>query len=126
MAIFMWCGRHFWAPILNIHAYTPFVVISHKHSWARILKLHTYQDTETCAGPAQYRYDVEQFQKIEHLINVRMEEFPAQRDEVLILLERVGEAQRLATMQMKESDGGGEWCGVWGFLCAHRCWCLRH
>mmetsp|Transcript_26315 Transcript_26315/g.71197 ORF Transcript_26315/g.71197 Transcript_26315/m.71197 type:complete len:447 (+) Transcript_26315:177-1517(+) len=54
------------------------------------------------------QYDVEQFQKIEHLINVRMEEFPAQRDEVLILLERVGEAQRLATMQMKESDGGGK------------------
>lgn len=51
---------------------------------------------------------MEQFQKIEHLIGVKMEEFAAQRDEVLILLERVGEAQRLATMQMKESDGGGE------------------
>ncbi len=36
-----------------------------------------------------------------------MEDFKAERDEVLVLLERVSEAQRLATMQMKESDGGG-------------------
>ncbi len=63
---------------------------------------------------------MEQFQKIEHLINVRMEEFPAQRDEVLILLERVGEAQRLATMQMKESDGGGTQAPCSRFLCHQR------
>jgi ATP-dependent RNA helicase DDX47/RRP3 len=37
-----------------------------------------------------------------------MEDFKAERDEVLVLLERVSEAQRLATMQMKESDGGGK------------------
>ena len=35
-----------------------------------------------------------------------MELFKAEREEVLILLERVSEAQRLATMQMKESEGG--------------------
>ncbi len=34
-----------------------------------------------------------------------MELFKAEREEVLILLERVSEAQRLATMQMKESEG---------------------
>ena len=39
-------------------------------------------------------------------VQVKMELFAAERDEVLILLERVSEAQRLATMQMKESDGG--------------------
>ena len=37
---------------------------------------------------------------------VKMELFKAEREEVLILLERVSEAQRLATMQMKESEGG--------------------
>eukprot|EP00798_Chlamydomonas_sp_ICE-L_P032523 gene32523-17236_t len=52
------------------------------------------------------QYDVEMYQKIEHLTGVKMELFKAERDEVLILLERVSEAQRLATMQMKESDGG--------------------
>lgn len=39
-----------------------------------------------------------------------MEPFPAERDEVLLLVERVSEAQRLATMQMKDSDGGGGCC----------------
>lgn len=52
------------------------------------------------------QYDVEQFQKIEHLTEQKMESFKAEREEVLILMERVSEAQRLATMQIKESDGG--------------------
>lgn len=52
------------------------------------------------------QYDVEMFQKIEHLTGVKMEAFPAERDEVLLLLEQVGNAQRIATMQMKESDEG--------------------
>jgi ATP-dependent RNA helicase DDX47/RRP3 len=39
-------------------------------------------------------------------LQVKMELFKAEREEVLILLERVSEAQRLATMQMKESEGG--------------------
>lgn len=52
------------------------------------------------------QYDVEMFQKIEHLTGVKMEAFAAERDEVLLLLEQVGNAQRIATMQMKESDEG--------------------
>lgn len=52
------------------------------------------------------QYDVEMFQKIEHLTGVKMEAFPAERDEVLLLLEQVGNAQRIATMQMKEADEG--------------------
>ncbi|GFH31150.1 uncharacterized protein HaLaN_30133, partial [Haematococcus lacustris] len=47
------------------------------------------------------------------MTNIKMEAFPAERDEVgvlrvvvLLLLERVSEAQRLSTMVMKESDGG--------------------
>lgn len=58
------------------------------------------------------QYDVEFFQKIEHLTGLKMEQFEAERDEVLLLLERVNDALRLATMQMKESDpdrkGGGK------------------
>jgi hypothetical protein len=36
------------------------------------------------------QYDVEMFQKIEHLTGVKMEQFPADREEVLLLLEQVG------------------------------------
>ena len=36
------------------------------------------------------QYDVEMFQKIEHLTGVKMEQFPAEREEVLLLLEQVG------------------------------------
>jgi ATP-dependent RNA helicase DDX47/RRP3 len=53
------------------------------------------------------QYDVEMFQKIEHLTGVKMEAFPAERDEVLLLLEQVSNAQRIATMQMKEADDKG-------------------
>ena len=37
---------------------------------------------------------------------VKMEQFVADREEVLLLAERVADAQRLATMQMKEADAG--------------------
>ena len=46
------------------------------------------------------RYDVELFQKIEALIGRKMETYPAEQEAVLMLLERVGEAQRIATMQV--------------------------
>jgi ATP-dependent RNA helicase DDX47/RRP3 len=49
---------------------------------------------------------VELYQKIEALVGLRMEQYPAEQEAVLVLLERVGEAQRIATMQMKESDKG--------------------
>lgn len=50
------------------------------------------------------QYDVELFQKIEHLTGHKMEEFPSEEEGVLLLLERVNEAQRMATMAMKEKD----------------------
>lgn len=50
------------------------------------------------------QYDVELFQKIEALTGHKMEEYPAEQEAVLLLLERVGEAQRISTMQMRESD----------------------
>lgn len=46
------------------------------------------------------RYDVEQFQRIEALTGQRMEQYSPPEDAVLLLLERTGEAQRIATMQV--------------------------
>lgn len=50
---------------------------------------------------------MELLQRIEQLTGVRMELFPSEADDVLLLADRVSEAQRLATMQMREADGGG-------------------
>ena len=50
------------------------------------------------------QYDVEIFQRIEKLTGKKMEAFAAEEEAALLLLDRVGEAQRLATMQMKEAD----------------------
>lgn len=46
------------------------------------------------------RYDVEQFQKIEALTGQKMEKYDAEEDAALLLLERVSEAQKMATMQV--------------------------
>ncbi|KAK2101326.1 putative ATP-dependent RNA helicase ddx47 [Saguinus oedipus] len=44
------------------------------------------------------QYDVELFQRIEHLIGKKLPVFPTQDDEVMMLAERVAEAQRFARM----------------------------
>lgn len=54
------------------------------------------------------QYDVEQFQKIEALTGQTMEKYDAEEDAALLLLERVSEAQKMATMQMKEADKNGK------------------
>ncbi|EQB78981.1 putative ATP-dependent RNA helicase DDX47 isoform 2 [Camelus ferus] len=48
------------------------------------------------------QYDVELFQRIEHLIGKRLPVFPTQDDEVMMLTERVTEAQRFARMELRE------------------------
>eukprot|EP00127_Corallochytrium_limacisporum_P002288 Clim_evm76s109 gene=Clim_evmTU76s109 len=48
------------------------------------------------------QYDVELLQKIEHVVGKKMTAFPTEEDEVMLLQERVGEAQRYATLEMKE------------------------
>jgi ATP-dependent RNA helicase DDX47/RRP3 len=48
------------------------------------------------------QYDVELYQRIEALIEKKLEVFPSDEETVLLLLERVTEAQRFATLQMKE------------------------
>uniref|UniRef100_A0A2I2YQH1 RNA helicase n=1 Tax=Gorilla gorilla gorilla TaxID=9595 RepID=A0A2I2YQH1_GORGO len=48
------------------------------------------------------QYDVELFQRIEHLIGKKLPGFPTQDDEVMMLTERVAEAQRFARMELRE------------------------
>lgn len=43
-----------------------------------------------------HRYDVELFQRIEELIGKKLPAFPTQEEEVMMLMERVTEAQRFA------------------------------
>uniref|UniRef100_UPI00358ED28F probable ATP-dependent RNA helicase DDX47 n=1 Tax=Myxine glutinosa TaxID=7769 RepID=UPI00358ED28F len=51
------------------------------------------------------QYDVELFQRIEQLIGKKLPEFPTQEDEVMMLAERVSEAQQFAITEMKEIHG---------------------
>lgn len=54
------------------------------------------------------RYDVETYQRIEHLIEKKLDQYPCEEDMVLVLLERVTEAQRIAQMQLKDGGGGDD------------------
>ncbi|ELV12436.1 putative ATP-dependent RNA helicase DDX47 [Tupaia chinensis] len=60
-----------------------------------------YQPTKACQF-SFLRYDVELFQRIEHLIGKKLPVFPTQDDEVMMLTERVTEAQRFARMELRE------------------------
>jgi len=57
------------------------------------------------------QYDVEVYQRLEGLLGKKLPEYKLDEETVLILLERVSEAQRLATRELKEqlaaSKGGG-------------------
>ena len=50
------------------------------------------------------QYDVELSQRIESLIGKKLDAFPAEEASALLMLERVGEAQRVAALQMREAD----------------------
>ena len=50
---------------------------------------------------------MELYQKIEALIGLKMEAYPSEQEAVLLLSERVGEAQRIATMQVGAGCGWG-------------------
>lgn len=50
------------------------------------------------------QYDVDLFQRIEHLLGQKMTTFPTEEQTVLLLMERVSEAQRIAVMEMRESE----------------------
>ena len=53
---------------------------------------------------------MELYQKMEALIGLKMEAYPSEQEAVLLLSERVGEAQRIATMQVGAGCGWG-----WGW-----------
>jgi ATP-dependent RNA helicase DDX47/RRP3 len=48
------------------------------------------------------QYDVEVYQRLEHLLGHRLPEYKLAEEEVLLLLERVNDAQRRATRELKE------------------------
>jgi ATP-dependent RNA helicase DDX47/RRP3 len=48
------------------------------------------------------QYDVEVYQRLEGLLGKKLPEYPLDEETVLVLLERVNEAQRLATRELKE------------------------
>merc|ERR1711994_886253 len=48
------------------------------------------------------QYDVELFQRIETLLGYKLELYPTETDDVLCLIERVNEAQRIAQLDMRE------------------------
>ncbi|KAJ1680273.1 ribosomal RNA processing protein [Spiromyces aspiralis] len=50
------------------------------------------------------QYDIELLQRIEHVIEMKLPEFPSDEEAVLMLQERVAEAQRYAVMELKEHD----------------------
>lgn len=52
------------------------------------------------------QYDVELYQRIEHLIGKKLPLYKTEEEEVMQLMERVTEAQRYAKMEMNESERG--------------------
>ncbi|ORZ10892.1 P-loop containing nucleoside triphosphate hydrolase protein [Absidia repens] len=51
------------------------------------------------------QYDVELVQRIEKDLERKLDAFPVEKDEVMMLQERVFEAQRIATLELKERGG---------------------
>jgi ATP-dependent RNA helicase DDX47/RRP3 len=57
---------------------------------------------------APNRYDVELYQRIEALLGKTLPAFPAEQDTVLMLLQRVQEAQRIAIRELKDQNFDGK------------------
>ncbi len=54
------------------------------------------------------QYDVELYQRIEALLGKKLPAFAAEQDTVLMLLQRVQEAQRIAIRELKDQDFDGK------------------
>jgi ATP-dependent RNA helicase DDX47/RRP3 len=50
------------------------------------------------------QYDIEVFQRLENLLGKQMEQYSIEKEKVMVLHERVSEANRMATMQLKELE----------------------
>ncbi|ORX58049.1 DEAD-domain-containing protein [Hesseltinella vesiculosa] len=51
------------------------------------------------------QYDVELIQRVEMDLGRKLDTYPLEKDDVMLLQDRVGEAQRVATLEMKERGG---------------------
>lgn len=54
------------------------------------------------------QYDVELLQRIEAVVGKKMDEFPTDKDQILVLAERVAEAQREAAKDLRENGVSGQ------------------
>ena len=50
------------------------------------------------------QYDIELYQRIEKLLDKKLDEYPTKSEEVMVLGERVAEAQRFAQKEIKELE----------------------
>ena len=50
------------------------------------------------------QYDIELYQRIEKLLGKKLDEYPTKSEEVMVLGERVAEAQRFAQKEIKELE----------------------
>ena len=57
------------------------------------------------------QYDVEVYQRLEGLLGKKLKEYKLDEETVLVLLERVNEAQRLATRELNEMLAGSKGSG---------------
>jgi len=69
-------------------------------------KISTFNSTKAAAitTHTHKRYDVELLQRIEELIGKKMDQFPYEEEEVMVLVDRVTEAQRFAVMVVSLSS----------------------
>jgi ATP-dependent RNA helicase DDX47/RRP3 len=54
------------------------------------------------------QYDIELYQRIENLLGTTLAEFPMDKSAALVLLERVTEANRIATLELREAEEEGK------------------
>jgi len=48
------------------------------------------------------QYDIETYQRIEHLLGKKLDEYKCEEDDVKVLMERVSEAKRIAALDMRD------------------------
>mmetsp|Transcript_6733 Transcript_6733/g.11864 ORF Transcript_6733/g.11864 Transcript_6733/m.11864 type:complete len:461 (+) Transcript_6733:48-1430(+) len=54
------------------------------------------------------QYDIEIYQRIETMLGKKLEEFPAPKELVMVLHERISDASRQASNKLKEDEAGGK------------------
>lgn len=89
------CGN--WQPVFSVCASTPAPLRAAGRS-GRAITFVT-------------QYDIELYQRIEHLLGRKLDAYPANEEAAVMLANRVAEAQRVAAMDLRDADdeaGGAE------------------